>query len=120
MGGGALAFDLLQELITDLAVENRQLEAALSTQSKAAAATKQTLEQAQARRSEAEKKLATLRAGERSASAPLTAPPARESTGRAVAATAAATTPAPKAVDCSAIPSDNISALMDCIHKFNR
>jgi hypothetical protein len=105
MAGGALAFDLLQELIIYLAVENRQLEAALSTRSKAAAAAKQALEQALA-------------------SAPVSAPPARESMGRVVAAVAAAVaaapTPAAKAVDCGAIPSDNITALMDCIHKFNR
>ncbi len=120
MAGGALAFDLLEELIIYLAVENRQLDAALSAQSKAAAAAKQTLEQTQAKRSEAEQKLAVLRAGERLASAPVAAPQARESAGRAVAATAAAVPNTPKAVDCRAIPSDNITALMDCIHKFNR
>ena len=112
MGGGALAYELLEKLIIYGYSENGRLEAALSTQSKSADSARQELEQAKAARSEAEKKLAALRAG--NAQAP--PPAARESTGRAVAAT----TPAPKTVDCSAIASDNIAALMDCIHKFNR
>jgi hypothetical protein len=133
MGGGALAYDLLEKLVIYHFSENRRLETALSTQSKSAAATRQELEQALAGRIEAEKKLAALRA-EYARAAP------ERKDKLAEAATRLGTTPAgnaqapqqaghdsagrkappPKTGDCTVIAGDNINALMDCIHKFNR
>lgn len=123
MGGGALAYELLEKLIFYQLSENRRLEAALSTQSKSAAATRQELEQAQAGRSEAEKKLAVLRA-EHARAAPerqdkLAQAPTRPGSMRAEER-AGRKAPPPKASDCNLIAGDNINALMDCIHRFNR
>lgn len=89
--GGAVAFDLLQEMVFEVAVENRRLEAALARKSKVTAAARQDLAQAPARQVDLPRKPATV-----------------------------VPTPVAKEGDCSAIPNDNIVALMDCIHKLNR
>jgi hypothetical protein len=120
MGGGALAYDLLEKLVIYHLSENRRLEAALSTQSKSADSTRRELEQAQARRVEAEKQVAALRA-ENARPAPegqdkLAQAPARPETTRAGIAQA----PPPKTGDCNVIAGGDVNALMDCIHKFNR
>jgi hypothetical protein len=133
MGGGALAYDLLEKLIMYHFSENRRLEASLSTQSKSAAAARQDLEQAQAGRIETEKKLAVLRA-EYARAAPerqdkLAEAATRPGTTRAGNAqapqpagrdSADRQAPPPRTGDCSVIAGNDISALMDCIHKFNR
>jgi hypothetical protein len=135
MGGGALAYELLEKLIIYGYSENGRLEAAISAQSRSAAAARQELEQAQARRIDAEKKLAALRAehagpaaaagmqdrlaqantrpeAARAVNAQAPQPAERDGAGRQA--------PPPKTVDCGVIAGNDVSALMDCIHKFNR
>lgn len=121
MGGGALAYDLLEKLVIYHLSENRRLEAALSTQSKSADSTRQELEQAQARRIEAEKKLTALRA-ENARPAPERQDKLAQAAARPEMALGSAgrQAPPPKTVDCSVIAGNDVSALMDCIHKFNR
>ena len=123
MGGGVLAYELLERLVIYGYAENGRLEGALAAQSRAAATARQALDQAQAGRIEAEKKLAALRAERAGPAAAAvvgpdklaqanTRPEAPQSAGRQV--------PPPKAVDCGVIAGNDVSALMDCIHKFNR
>lgn len=57
MGGGVLAYDLLEELLDHQFAKSARLEAMISKHSKSAAATRQELAEAQAKRIEAEKKL---------------------------------------------------------------
>ena len=61
MGGGVLAYELLEELLVNQFAKGERLETMTSKLSKSAATTQQKLEEAQAKRIEAEKKLeATL------------------------------------------------------------
>jgi hypothetical protein len=128
MGGGALAYELLEKLIIYGYSENGRLEAALSAQSRSAAAARQELEQAQARRIDAEKKLAALRAEHAGSAAgrqdKLAQADTRSEAARAVNAQApqpaGRQAPPSKTVDCGVIAGNDVSALMDCIHKFNR
>jgi hypothetical protein len=127
MGGGALAYELLEKLIIYGYSENGRLEAALTAQSRSAAAARQELEQAQAGRIDAEKKLAALRAEHAGAAArqdKLAQADTRSEAARAVNAQApqpaGRQAPPPKTVDCGVVAGNDVSALMDCIHKFNR
>jgi hypothetical protein len=127
MGGGVLAYELLEKLIIYGYSENGRLEAALSAQSRSAAAARQELEQAQARRIDAEKKLAALRAEHAGAerAGPAAAAGRQDKLAQANTrpeaprASDARASP-PKAVDCGVVAGNDVTALMDCIHKFNR
>lgn len=57
MGGGALAYELLAKLLDRQATESRRLEAAISKQSKSVGSNQKKLDEAQAKRVEAEKNL---------------------------------------------------------------
>lgn len=57
MAGGALAYELLAKLLERQAIESRRLEAAMSKQSKSVGSNQKKLDEAQAKRVEAEKKL---------------------------------------------------------------
>ena len=130
MGGGVLAYELLEKLVMYGYSENGRLKAELSAQSRSAAAARQELEQAQARRIDAEKKLAALRAEHAGPAAAagrqdkLAQADTRSEAARAVNAQApqpaGRQAPPPKTVDCGVIAGNDVSALMDCIHKFNR
>lgn len=127
MGGGALAFELLENLIIYGYSENGRLEAALSAQSRSTATARQELAQAQAGRIDAEKKLAALRAEHAGAQHMSPAAAAgrqdkrAQAVGRSEAARAVnARAPQPETIDCGVVAGNDVSALMDCIHKFNR
>lgn len=62
MAGGALAYELLAQLLERQATESRRVEAAMSKQSKSVASNQKKLDEAQAKRAEAEKKLAEAQA----------------------------------------------------------
>ncbi|MFY9314963.1 MAG: hypothetical protein WAO95_05315 [Burkholderiales bacterium] len=126
-GGAALSFKLWENMLVHMAAEYRLLEGELSAQSDTAAAARRELDQANAARGDAEKKLAALRAeqansaGRQEAITKLTPQPdvARLTDTRAPQP-AGRQAPPPKPVDCQVIAGNDVSALMDCIHRFNR
>lgn len=123
MGGGVLAYDLLDKLLIYHFTENRRLEAAFATQSWSAETTRQTLEETQSKHSEAEKQLAALRAEHAKLVAEgkdkLVLAPTRAETLRAGHVPVLPAN-AVNSSNCKAIAGNDLNALMDCIHKFNR
>jgi hypothetical protein len=136
MGGGVLAYDLLEELLDHQFAESERLEAMISKHSKSIATTQKNLEEAQAGRIEAEKKLEaslaeytkstaelqkkldetekrleTMPAAERASTAQGPSPVSRGSAARKA--------PPLKTGNC-ALSSGNIAALKGCIENFNR
>jgi hypothetical protein len=136
MGGGALGYNLLSKLLDRQSAESRRLQATLSKHSKSTAAARKELEQAQAKRIEAEKKLeasiteyakssaekqkkldetenrlATMLAGERARNPRQPSPVSRGSAG-------AKALPV-KTGNCK-VDGSNLSALKDCINDFYR
>ena len=134
MGCGALAYNLLENLLGKQSAESRRLEATLAKNVKSSAETLKTLEEEKNKRAEAEKKLAsslaehakfssekqkqldaaeqqltTLLAGERARNIPRLSPASR-STGK---------TSAPRTGDC-VLDTKNIASLKGCIDNFNR
>ncbi len=135
LGGGAFAYDLLENLLDRQLAESRRLEAAITEHSQSAAAAQKKFEEAQAKRIEAEKKLEasldeytksatakqkkldetekqleTLLAAERARNPPPLPPAARGSAG--------SKTPSIKTGDC-ALNQGNLTTLKDCISNFN-
>jgi len=136
MGGGALAYNLLENLLNRQMAENRRIEAATAKQVKSAATTQKKLEEEQTLRieaeknlkesladyaksaaekqkklDEAEKQLATMLAAGRTRNVPQLSP---AGSGRA-----GGKAHPPKAGNCT-LNSNNIAALKDCIDDFNR
>jgi hypothetical protein len=126
MGGGALAFELLEKLIFYQLAENRRLGTELVAQSKATDGVRKQLEQAQAARIDAQQKLTALSvqaASGRLAGAVTEKPdkPAEARPGNPVARDSASRKAAPdEPGDCRVAAGNDVSKLMDCIHKFNR
>lgn len=135
LGGGAFAYDLLEKLLDHQFAESRRLETAITEHSQSAATAQKNLEEAQAKRIEAEKKLEasldeytksaaekqkkldetqkkleTMLAAERARNPPPAPSASRGSTG--------SKTPL-KTGDCALSPG-NLTALKDCISDFNR
>lgn len=136
IGGGAFAYDLLAELLDHQFAESRRLEAAITEQSQSAAAAQKKFEEAQAGRTEAEKKLEAslsdytkstaekqkkldetekrleaMLAAERARNPPPLSPASRGSAG--------SKTPPLKTGNCK-LDQGNLTALKDCIDNFNR
>lgn len=132
IGGGTLAYDLLETLLDRQFAESRRLEAAVSEHAKSVATAQEKLKEAQAKGLESEKKLGetekklsetgkkldetekrleTMLAAERARNPPPAPPASRGSTGHE-------TRPL-KTGDC-AMASGNIAALKNCIDNFNR
>jgi hypothetical protein len=136
MGGGALAYNLLATLLDRQSAESRRLEATLEKHLKSAATAREALEQAQAKRIEAEKKLeasaadyanssaekqkkldeaenrlGTLLATERARNPPQPSPVRRASAGGKALPV--------KTGNCK-VEGSNIAALKDCINDFYR
>jgi hypothetical protein len=136
MGGGVLAYDLLQELLANQFAKSERLEAMISKHSKSAATTQQKLEEAQAKRIEAEKKLEASLAeytkstaekqkklddAEKRPEMMFAAERARNAQRPSPVSPGSATRKAPqlKTGNC-VMSSGNIVALKGCIEDFNR
>lgn len=136
MGGGVLAYELLEELLVDQFAKSAGLEAMISQQSKSIATTQKKLDEAQAKRIEAEKKLeASLAEHAKSAAEQqkkideagkrleimLAADRARNPQRPSPVSRASTTCTAPqvKTGHC-VMSSGNIGALKGCIEDFNR
>jgi hypothetical protein len=138
MGGGVLAYDLLEELLDRQSAESKRLEAMVSENSKSSATTQKNLEEAQAGRIEAEKKLEASLAEHTKSAAELqkkldetekrleTMPAAERAsitqTQRAstVSRGSAARKPPPLKTGNCALSPGNVGALKGCIEDFNR
>jgi len=134
MGGGALGYDLLSRLLDRQSAESRRMEAAIAKHAKSAAAAQKELEQAQAKRVEAEKKLEVslgeyakssaevrnkLDAAESRLAPFLAAERARNPRQPVSRGSARGKILPVKTGDCKADPG-NLSALKDCINDFYR
>jgi hypothetical protein len=134
MGGGALTYNLCATLIERQSAQSRRMEATLAKHSKSAAAAQKELEQAQAKRVDAEKKLEASAADHAKSSAEKQKKldEAENRLGTLLAAERARNPPQPSPVrraggkalpvktgNCK-VEGSNIAALKDCINDFYR